>query len=240
MPAPRYYDVITGIFVAVLLITQTVAQKIASFGPFDLSAGVILFPISYIFGDILTEVYGYARSRRVIWIGFVSSALMALTYWLAVALPPSEGWSNQQAFATILGFVPRIVIASLAAFWVGEFANSYVLAKIKVATGGRLLPVRTITSTVVGQAIDTAVVVVIAFAGVLPPRLLLSVAFSIYVVKVLYEIVATPLTIIVVRWLKHAEGIDVYDTHTDFNPFKFSEEDVSATEQTNLSGSRAD
>jgi queuosine precursor transporter len=217
---PRYYDVIAALFVAVLLITQTIAQKIANFGALNVSAGVILFPISYIFGDILTEVYGYARSRRVIWLGFGSSVLMAVVYWLAVWLPPAEGWPNQEAFATVLGFVPRIVAASLVAYWAGEFTNSYILAKMKVFTQGRHLWARTIGSTVIGQAVDTVVVMLVAFAGVLPGRLLLSVGVSIYLVKVSYEVLVTPLTYVIVYHLKRVEGIDVFDEHTDFNPFK--------------------
>lgn len=222
MPNLKYYDLITGLFVAILLITQTTTQKIVTFGPLDLSAGIILFPISYIFGDILTEVYGYGRARRVIWIGFLSSALMAGVYWVSVWLPPSESWNNQEAFESVLGFVPRIVLASLIAYWVGEFVNSYILARIKVAMQGRYLWVRTIGSTLVGQGIDTVVVMVIAFAGVLSPSLLLSVGISIYIVKVAYEIIATPVTYMVVNFLKREEGVDVYDVDTKFNPFFIS------------------
>lgn len=218
--SPRYYDIVAGLFVAVLLITQTIAQKIAAFGPLSISAGVILFPISYIFGDILTEVYGYARARRVIWIGFGSSALMAVVYWIAVWLPPADGWADQEAFAKILGFVPRMVLASLLAYWAGEFTNSYILARMKIFTKGRHLWTRTIGSTLIGQAVDTVVVMIVAFAGVLSPRLLVSVGVSIYIVKVAYEVVATPLTYLVVYRLKRIEGIDTYDIHTDFNPFR--------------------
>lgn len=220
--ASRYYDVITGLFVAVLIITQTVAQKIVSFGPLDLSTGVILFPISYIFGDILTEVYGYVRSRRVIWIGFASSALMALVYWLSVWLPPAEGWVNQEAFSSVLSFVPRLVLASLIAYWVGEFANSYILSNLKKRTNGKHLWLRTISSTVIGQGVDTFVVMLVAFYGVLPSDLLISVGLSIYIVKVAYEIVATPITYGVVNFLKKAEGVDVYDHNISYNPFKFT------------------
>jgi len=221
-PRLRHFDVIVGLFVAVLLITQTTAQKIVAFGPLNLSAGVLLFPISYIFGDILTEVYGYARSRRVIWIGFTCAVLMAAAYWVAVALPPAKGWTNQEAFARVLGFVPRIVAASVLAYWAGEFANSYILAKLKIATGGRYLWTRTIGSTLVGEAIDTIVVMIVGFAGALPSRLLISVGWSIYLVKVAYEILATPLTYVVVNFLKRAEGLDVFDRATNFNPFRFT------------------
>lgn len=218
----RYYDIVAGVFVAVLLITQTIAQKIVDFGFMTTSAGVILFPISYIFGDILTEVYGYARARRVIWIGFGCAALMAGTYALAVWLPPASDWKNQEAFATVLGFVPRMVLASLLAFWAGEFTNSFILAKMKVFTQGRHLWARTIGSTVIGQAVDTIVVMVVAFGGVLPLSVLLSVGTSIYLIKVSYEILATPLTYLVVNHLKKVEGIDVFDRDTRFNPFRLS------------------
>jgi uncharacterized integral membrane protein (TIGR00697 family) len=226
-PAPparlRYLDVIAGLFVAVLLISNLLGQKIWRLGPLDLSAGLLLFPVSYIFGDILTEVYGYARSRRIIWIGFFSNALMAAAGWVAVRLPPSPDWPNQQAFATVMGFVPRVVVASLVAFWAGEFSNSYVLAKMKIWTSGRYLWTRTIGSTIVGEAIDTALVIAITFFGVLPPPSIVRVAFSMYLIKCAYEAVATPLTYLVVNWLKREEGVDVYDRGTDFNPFALGE-----------------
>jgi uncharacterized integral membrane protein (TIGR00697 family) len=215
----KYYDWIVGIFVAVLIVTQIIAQKIVSFGPLALSAGVILFPISYIFGDVLTEVYGYERTRRVIWIGFAAAILMALVFWLAVALPSAVGWENQVAFSQVLGFVPRIVVASLIAYWAGSFANSFIMAKLKVLMKGHQLWVRTIGSTIVGEAIDTVLVMLIAFTGVLPWPLLVRVGVSIYVVKVAYEVIATPLTYAVVGKLKKEEGIDLYDKRTDFTPF---------------------
>lgn len=168
---------------------------------------------------MLTEVYGYARSRRVIWIGFGCNVLMAVVGWLAVQLPPAPGWPNQQAFATVMAFVPRMVTASLIAYWAGEFANSYVLAKMKIITSGRWLWTRTIGSTVVGQAIDSFLVVAITFSGVMPVAALVRVTISIYLVKVIYETVATPATYLVVNFLKKAEGLDVYDRGTDFNPF---------------------
>jgi uncharacterized integral membrane protein (TIGR00697 family) len=218
----RYLDVITGFFVAVLLISNVVGQKIWRLGPLDVSAAQMLFPISYIFGDVLTEVYGYARSRRVIWIGFACNVLMAVVGWLAVQLPPAPGWPNQQAFATVMAFVPRMVAASLIAYWAGEFANSYVLAKMKVLTSGRWLWTRTMGSTVVGQAIDSFLVVVITFSGVMPWTALVRITVSIYLVKVIYEAAATPATYAVVNFLKRAEGLDVYDRGTDFNPFSVS------------------
>src|SRR5579884_438970 len=202
----RYLDVITGLFVAVLLISNVVGQKIWRLGPLDISAAQMLFPVSYIFGDVLTEVYGYARSRRVIWIGFFANILMAVVGWIAVRLPPSPEWPNQQAFAAVMTFVPRMVAASLIAYWSGEFVNSYVMAKMKLFTNGRWLWSRTIGSTVVGQAVDSALVVGITFAGVMPLRALVRVTLSIYLVKVAYEVIATPATYLVVNWLKRAEA----------------------------------
>lgn len=218
-PAPRYLDILTGLFVAVLLISNILGQKIWSLGPFAMSAALLLFPVSYIFGDILTEVYGYAASRRVIWTGFASNALLAVFGWVAVRLPPAPDWPNQQAFAVVMGFVPRVIIASLVAFWAGEFTNSYVLAKMKILTSGRWLWTRTIGSTVVGQFVDTLLVVAITFFGVIPPLSILHVAISMYLLKVAYEAAATPLTYIAVAWLKRREGLDVYDRDTNFNPF---------------------
>ncbi len=217
----KYYDAVTAIFVAVLLISQTTASKIVAFGPFNFSAGIILFPIGYIFGDVLTEVYGFSRSRRVIWLGFACSALMSVVYWIVGVLPPAVGWENQAAYETVLGVVPRIAVASLIAYWAGEFANSFLMAKMKVWTQGRHLWVRTITSTIVGEGLDTVLVMGIGFYGVLPTSLLLSVMVNIYWAKVLYEILATPLTYVVVGYLKRIEGVDVYDFETDFNPFRF-------------------
>ncbi len=215
----RYLDIISGLFVAVLLISNVLGQKICRVGPLDMSAAMMLFPVSYIFGDILTEVYGYAASRRVIWLGFFANGLMALCGWVAVHLPASPDWPHQQAFATVIGFVPRIVVASLIAFWAGEFSNSYVLAKMKIFTSGRRLWTRTIGSTIVGEAVDSFLVIAITFSGVLPPLALVRVIVSMYLFKVAYEVVATPLTYIAVNWLKRREGVDYYDRDTNFNPF---------------------
>jgi uncharacterized integral membrane protein (TIGR00697 family) len=215
----RYLDLITALFVAVLLISNVVGQKIWRFGPFDMSAAQVLFPVSYIFGDVLTEVYGYARSRRVIWIGFGCNAVMALVYWVAVQLPPSPDWHNQEAFATIIGFVPRMVIASLIAFWAGEFSNSYVLARMKILTSGRHLWMRTIGSTVIGEAVDSILVIAITFTGVLPVGTMARIVLSMYFFKVAYEAAVTPVTYAAVNWLKRRESVDYYDYGTNFNPF---------------------
>jgi uncharacterized integral membrane protein (TIGR00697 family) len=218
----RYLDLITVSFVVVLLLSNIVAVKpvrILDFLRLDLDSGTLLFPISYIFGDVLVEVYGYARSRRVIWMGFGFNLLAALLFWVIVMLPPSPEWKMQDAFAMILGQTPRVVAGSLIAFWCGEFVNSYVMAKMKIWTGGQFLWTRTIGSTMVGQAVDTMLFQTIAFAGVWDTGLLLRVIVWNYTAKVLYEALATPLTYAVVGFLKKAEQEDYYDYDTDFNPF---------------------
>jgi uncharacterized integral membrane protein (TIGR00697 family) len=225
MPAPpdrtyKHLDTLTLIFVVVLLISNLVAQKICKIGPLTLSGAELLFPITYIFGDIFTEVYGYAASRRAIWIGFFASALLSVMGAIVVALPPAPGWHNQTAFATVFGFIPRLVIASLIAYWAGEFTNSFTLAKMKLLTRGRWLWTRTVGSTITGQAVDTATVVLIAFWGKAPRMTLLALIASAYVTKVIYEILATPLTYAVVGWLKKTEHSDAFDTHSSFNPFR--------------------
>jgi uncharacterized integral membrane protein (TIGR00697 family) len=216
----RYYDLLVHAFVVVLLISNLVGQKITAIGPMRFSAAQVFFPITYIFGDVFTEVYGYGASRRAIWIGFGASALLAAMGLLAVWLPPAPGWPNQGAFAVVFGFVPRMIAASLAAFWCGEFANSYVLAKMKLLTGGRYLWSRTIGSTLVGQAVDTAVVMILAFGGTVTPALIANVIVSSYLVKVAYEAAATPLTYVVVNFLKRKEGVDAFDRDISFSPFR--------------------
>jgi queuosine precursor transporter len=215
----KYLDTLILGFVVVLLVSNLVAQKICRFGPLALSGAQLLFPITYICGDVFTEVYGYGASRRAIWLGFFASALLSIMGAIAVALPADPGWHNQKAFEIVFGFVPRFVIASLAAYWAGEFANSFTLAKLKILTGGRWLWTRTIGSTVAGQAVDTTLVVVIAFAGVIPWSSMLRLMLSAYLIKVIYETLATPVTYAVVGWLKRAEGSDVFDRDTSFSPF---------------------
>jgi uncharacterized integral membrane protein (TIGR00697 family) len=217
----KYFDVLVSAFVAVLLISNIVAPKMVQLGPFLFSGAQILFPVTYIFGDIFTEVYGYAGSRRAIWNGFFASALMTVVTMTVLALPPAESWKhNQAAFETVLGVMPRLVLASLVAYWAGEFANSFVLARMKVLTAGRHLWMRTIGSTAVGQAVDTVLVIVIAFAGIWTWRDIAHVIASGYIGKVAYEAAATPVTYAVVNWLKRKEGVDIIDDHTDFNPFR--------------------
>jgi hypothetical protein len=229
----RYLDALTTAFVVVLLVSNLLAQKLVRVGPFPIgahrvgpivtSAAIVLFPVTYIFGDIFTEVYGYAASRRAIWLGFFGTALLYATSALVLALPADPEWHNQGAFVTVFGFLPRILTASLIAYWAGEFANSYTMAKLKLMTRGRWLWTRTVGSTVVGQAVDTTLVIAITFAGVLSARNMLRAVIGSYLLKVAYEVLATPLTYLVVGWLKRTEGADPFDAHTDFNPFRFGE-----------------
>jgi len=229
----RYYDLIMALFVTVLLISNLLSSaKIVdlktALGPIDLAfdAGTLVFPISYIFGDVLTEVYGYRRSRRVIWAGFGANLLLGLFVWLAGALPGEtewQGYAGQDAYDAILGGISGLIVASLAAYFLGEFSNSYVLAKMKVWTGGRWLWMRTIGSTLVGQLIDTTIFMVIATAlGVFPSELMLTLIATNYILKVGFEALLTPLTYRMVTLLKAAEREDYYDRQTDFNPFKLS------------------
>ena len=215
----RYLDPLINAFVVILLVSNLVGPKIVALGPFRISGAQLLFPITYIFGDIFTEVYGYAASRRAIWTGFLASALLSVMGLVTVALPPAPDWPNQEAFETVFNFVPRMVVASLIAYWAGEFSNAFVLAKLKLATGGRHLWMRTIGSTVVGQLIDSVVVMTIAFGGTISLRLMVTLILSGYIGKVVYEAAATPLTYAVVNFLKHREDADVFDASTNFNPF---------------------
>jgi uncharacterized integral membrane protein (TIGR00697 family) len=215
----KYLDVVTALFVAVLLISNVVAAKITSLGIFTLSAAAILFPLSYIFGDVLTEVYGYARARKVVWIGMVCNVLMAAIFMAVIALPAAQGWPNQKALEAILGMTPRIVAASIIGYFVGEFLNSFVLAKVKLATKGKFLWARTISSTLIGELLDTLLFITIAFWGILPTPVLVSLLISNYIFKVGLEVLFTPVTYLVVNFLKKAEHEDYYDKKTNFNPF---------------------
>lgn len=211
-----------ALFVTCLLAANTIAAKLIVVGGLVLSAAIVIFPISYVVGDVLTEVWGYAVTRRVIWLGFGCNALMVLAVWLGGELPAAPFWSGQAAYQQILGQAPRILGASLAAYLVGEFANAFVLAKLKIATQGRWLWMRTIGSTIVGQGLDSAVFVTLAFAGVVPAGAVVSIVAAQWIFKVAYEAAATPLTYAAVAWLKAREGLDTYDRHTDFNPVRLS------------------
>jgi uncharacterized integral membrane protein (TIGR00697 family) len=223
----RFFDVIMALFVAVLLISNVASSKIVLLGPFTFDGGTVLFPLSYIFGDILTEVYGYQRSRKVIWTGFFCAGLMAAIFAVVGTLPPAPDWEGQDAYLRILGITPRIVLGSLIAYWAGEFCNSFTLAKMKIFTRGHWLWTRTIGSTLMGEGVDTLLFVVIAFAGVLPMGLLTSVLISNYFFKVGVEVMATPVTYSVVAFLKRAEREDYYDYDTDFNPFALAARSTS-------------
>jgi uncharacterized integral membrane protein (TIGR00697 family) len=219
MTDSRLYTLISVLFAVVLVVSNIAASKITHIWGLTLDAGTVLFPLSYIFGDVLTEVYGYAASRRVIWTGFACTFLAAATFIVVGWLPPAPEWGNQAAYMAILGLTPRIVLASLVAFLVGEFANSYVLAKMKVAMLGKHLWMRTIGSTVVGELLDTGIFTIVAFWGVLPQSIILPLIVSMYIFKVAIEAVFTPVTYAVVAYLKKHDKTDVYDRDTDFNPF---------------------
>jgi hypothetical protein len=198
------------------------AAKLIVVGGVVLTAGIVIFPVSYVVGDVLTEVWGYAAARRVIWLGFACNALMVAALWLGGELPAAPFWKGQDAYETIFGQTPRLVLASFLAYLVGEFANAFVLARLKIATEGRWLWLRTIGSTVVGQGLDSAVFVTLGFAGIVSAAALAHIVAAQWIVKVLYEAAATPLTYAAVAWLKSREGVDAYDRHTDFNPVRLS------------------
>ena len=221
----RYFDVIMALFVAVLLISNLASTKIVTMWMFTFDGGTILFPLSYIFGDILTEVYGYQRSRKVIWTGFGAALLMSLVLWVVQLLPAATDWPNQQAYESLLGFVPRIVLASLVAYFGGAFSNAFLMSKLKIKTKGKLLWVRTIGSTLLGEGIDTAIFCMIAFYGTMPNEILVAIIVSNYVFKSGVEILFTPLTYAIVGFLKKREHADVYDTGISYNPFRYFEKE---------------
>lgn len=211
-----------ALFVTCLLTANVIAPKLVEAHGLVLSVALVVFPLSYVIGDVLTEVWGYAAARRAIWLGFACNALMVLFIWIGGLVPAAPFWDGQAAYDRILGQAPRVVAASFLAYLVGEFANALVLARMKVATGGRFLWMRTIGSTLVGQALDTAVFIAVAFAGALPAPVLLRLMLGQWLVKVLYEAAATPLTYAAVGYLKSREGVDAYDRDTDWNPLRLS------------------
>lgn len=212
----RLLPVITALFVTSLLTANIIAVKLITIGGVVVPAGVVIFPLSYLFGDVLTEVYGYAETRRVIWLGFFCNLLMVIAIWVGGVLPAPAFWDGQAAYARILGFTPTLLVASFVAYLIGEFANSFILAKLKIATRGRWLWSRTISSTIVGQGLDSAVFITIAFAG--SGADLGSLILAQWIFKSAYEIAATPLTYLVVSTLKRLEGVDTFDHQTNFNP----------------------
>ena len=207
-------------FVAILICSNLIgAAKPAEVAGFVFGAGILFFPLSYVLGDVLTEVYGYARARRVVWAGFGAVLFMAFMSWVVVSLPPAPEWPGQAAYVEVFGQTPRIVLASVIAFWAGEFANAFVMARMKVATKGKHLWTRTIGSTVVGQGVDSVLFYPIAFLGVWPTEQVIQVAAVNYGLKVAWEVILTPVTYQVIGYLKKSEGVDVYDDKTDFTPF---------------------
>ena len=220
MVSPRLVF-ISSIFITCLITSNIIAVKIIKLGPLSLPAAIIIFPVSYIFGDVLTEVYGYSWARRIIWLGFFSNLIAVLAIWIAGLLPPHPEWKFQEEYEKILGFTPRLLFASFLGYLLGEFSNSFTLAKMKILTKGRFLFSRTIGSTIIGQALDTFTFLLVAFTGVIPLGLILRTALYHWLFKVLYETLATPLTYMVVNSLKKKEGVDAYDYKTDFNPLRF-------------------
>ena len=212
----------TALFITCLLTANVTASKLITAGSLTLTAGIVLFPVAYIVGDVLTEVWGYAATRRVIWLGFGCNLLMVAAIEAGRVLPPAAVWPGQAAYEEILGQTPRILGASFAAYLIGEFANAYVLARLKIITAGRWLWVRTIGSTVVGEGLDSLVFVGLAFTGHVDARALVEIFINQWLVKVVYEALATPLTYVAVGWLKSSERIDTFDLNTDFNPLKLT------------------
>ncbi len=216
----RYYDLIMAAFVTVLICSNFIsAPKRVTLGGFTFGAGVLFFPISYLFGDVLTEVYGYARSRKVVWAGFGALGFTSLVSWVVLHLPPDPSWSKQAAYESVFAGAPRVVVASMLAFFIGELVNSFVMAKLKLFTSGRYLWSRTIGSTVVGEAADSLIFYPVAFLGIWDNESLIKVLMTNYTLKVAWEVVATPLTYDVVGYLKWVEGEDYYDVGTNFTPF---------------------
>jgi queuosine precursor transporter len=218
-----WFVFVAAIFITSLITANIIAVKLVGIAGVIFPAGVIIFPISYIIGDVLTEVYGYKRARQVIWLGFFCNLLTVFAIWIAKILPPADFWPGQASFEQILGYTPRLLIASFIAYLFGEFSNSIVLAKMKIATRGRWLWTRTIGSTLVGQGLDSLVFISIAFIGTIPPGALMTTIITQWLMKSTYEAIATPLTYIVVNFLKREEGIDIFDHDTEFNPLKIAE-----------------
>ena len=219
MPQHKHLPAITGFFTAALILSNLLDVKIFSFWGIYFPVGIIVFPISYVFGDILTEVYGYSASRRVVWTGFVSLLVTVALLEVAKMLPPAPFWQNQSALEALFAQTPRIMIGSMAAYFTGEFVNSYIVAKMKVSSGGKRMWGRFVASTLVGEFVDTAVFCLIAFLGTMPDNALLVLAFSAWVAKVVWEIIALPISLSLASWLKRVESEDYFDKNTNFNPF---------------------
>jgi queuosine precursor transporter len=219
----KWFVLIAALFVTCLITANIIAVKLIQLGGLILPAAVIIFPISYIVGDVLTEVYGYRQARRVIWLGFFCNLIAVAAIWAGGMLPAAGFWEGQTAYERILGFTPRLLAASFVAYLIGEFSNAYVLARMKIATQGRWLWTRTIGSTLIGQGLDSAVFITLAFGGIIPLEGLITAMVTQWLFKSAYEAAATPLTYWVVNFLKRQERIDVYDEDTRFNPFLMAE-----------------
>lgn len=217
-----WFVVSVALFVTCLITANITAVKLVNLFGFVLPAAILIFPLSYIIGDVLTEVYGYRRARRVIWLGFLCNFITVVAIWLGEVLPPATFWEAQGAYERILGYAPRILFASFLAYLVGEFANAFVLAKMKIATKGRWLWSRTIGSTLVGEGLDSLVFISLAFFGSVPLKALMCAVVTQWLAKTIYEAAVTPLTYVAVNFLKGKEGLDVYDHDTRFNPFSIS------------------
>ncbi len=217
----HWFLLVASIFITCLITSNIIAVKLVNIIGLVLPAAIIIFPISYIFGDVLTEVYGYHQARRVIWLGFFCNLIAVVAIWLGQILPAASFWEGQAAYERILGYTPRLLGASFLAYLVGEFANSFVMAKMKIATNGRWLWTRTIGSTLVGQGLDSLVFMTLAFIGTIPPTVLAGAIVVQWLSKSAYEAIITPLTYVVVDFLKKREGLDVFDTDTRFNPLRF-------------------
>ncbi|MDP3907951.1 queuosine precursor transporter [Novosphingobium sp.] len=216
----RYFDYLMAAFVAILLLSNLIgASKLATIEGFTFGAGILFFPLSYVLGDVLTEVYGYANARRCVWMGFAAMIFMALMSYVVVAMPPAADWGGQAAYESVFGSTWRIVAASILAFWAGEFVNSFVMAKMKIWTGGSKLWARTIGSTFFGQAVDSLIFYPVAFLGIWSTEQVLMVMVTNWLLKVLWEALLTPVTYAVVGWFKAREGVDVFDEGIDFSPF---------------------
>jgi hypothetical protein len=219
----HWFLLVTSIFITCLITSNIIAVKLVNIFGLILPAGILIFPISYIFGDVLTEVYGYRQARQVIWLGFFCNLIAVVAIWLGQILPAASFWDGQAAYERILGYTPRLLGASFLAYLVGEFANSFVLAKMKIATNGRWLWARTIGSTLVGQGLDSLVFMTLAFIGTIPLTVLAGAIVAQWLSKSVYEAIITPLTYVLVNFLKKREGLDVFDTDTRFNPLLFGE-----------------
>jgi uncharacterized integral membrane protein (TIGR00697 family) len=218
-----WFLLVASIFITCLITSNIIAVKLVNIFGLIMPAGILIFPISYIFGDVLTEVYGYRQAKQVIWLGFFCNLVAVVAIWLGQMLPAASFWDGQAAYERILGYTPRLLAASFLAYLVGEFANSFVLAKMKIATKGRWLWTRTIGSTLVGQGLDSLVFMTLAFVGTIPSPVLAGAIMVQWLSKSAYEAIATPLTYGVVNFLKKREGLDVFDTNTRFNPLLFGE-----------------